>query len=183
MITTRYRQFADWFENHFNRPDFSIVLLAKFIAAALVVTVISDAPESWGFGYYFAKAGVGILALSTIFLPVRAAMILLLVLVISGRDFDTEVTASIWQSNVGFIRPSWIVFALVGVQLIKVRREIAIPRFSRYMIGWFAIVPVAAGLFYGDIGGERTLDQWVVDLKMPVMLLSVFILAGSILRR
>jgi len=63
-----------------------------------------------------------------VFLPVRGAVVIFLLLLIVGRDFDTEATASIWQLNIGPIRPSWIVFTLLAIQFVKLRDSITVPR-------------------------------------------------------
>jgi len=183
MFTKRYSEFSHWTDLHLGRPKLSIEMLLKFAGLALVMAVIADVPEWWGIGYFAAKSVTWILVAAAIFLPVRPATVLLLLLTVVGRDFDTDSTASIWNLNVGLIRPSWIVFGLVAVQLFKLRRAVHVPRYVRYSGVWFATVPVIAGLAYGGITGEHSVEQWIIDLKMPLMLLGAFVLVASVLRQ
>ena len=167
---------ADWFETHFGSSQLSVSLIGKFIAVGMLLVVVSDVPSKWDIVFPIARLIIGVLIFAIIFLPVRPAAIILLLLLVAGRDFDIHPAASMWQMNISFIRPSWIVFGLIAVQLFKLRHSFEIPHFVRYLGGWFLIVPVVTGLFYGEITGGVALQQWIVDLKFPMMLFGVFLL-------
>ena len=118
----------DWFETHFGSSQLSLSLIGKFIAVGVLLVLISDVPVSWDVAFYFARLVIGVLIVAIIFLPIRPAMVMLLMLLVVGRDFDTQPTASIWQLNIGFVRPSWIVFGLMAIQVFKLRQSVAIPK-------------------------------------------------------
>jgi hypothetical protein len=172
----------EWFADHFGSDQISLPLIGKIAAVGILLAVISDIPASWDVAYYFARILVVVAIIAVVLLPVRAALTLLLILLVVGRDFDTEATASMWQLDVGPIRPSWIVFSLLAAQLFKLRDSIVIPKYLMYAIGWFAIVPLVAGLLYGGITDDHAIQQWVIDLKFPMMLFGVLILFISYLR-
>ena len=166
----------DWFETHFGSSQLSLSLIGKFIAVGVLLVLISDVPVSWDVAFYFARLVIGVLIVAIIFLPIRPAMVMLLMLLVVGRDFDTQPTASIWQLNIGFVRPSWIVFGLMAIQVFKLRQSVAIPKGIRYLMVWFATVPLLVGLLYGGITDDHAIEQWIVDLKFPMMLFGALLL-------
>jgi hypothetical protein len=171
-----------WFENHFGSSHLSLVLLSKFIAVGVLLVAISDVPVSWNIAFSIARLVIGVLIVAIIVLPIRPALVLFTLLLVAGRDFDTQATASIWQLNIGFVRPSWIVFGLMAIQLYKLRRSFAVPRFIKYSMVWFATVPLIAGLLYGGIADDHAIREWIIDLKFPMVFFGIFVLYSIFLK-
>lgn len=174
--------------------------VVQFFAYGLVLAIISDVPITWGVYFYLARLALAGLLLSTIFMPLRHGLLLLLILSIVGQDIVSSgiliadddfgyATASIWQLKWGFINPSWIIFTCLFVQLLRIGKLTNPPLLKR-AIFWFATVPVFTGIIYGILYGgfsrsfiTYTGIEAVTDIKFSVMLIASTILFLSIFKK
>lgn len=165
--------------------------IATYFGIGVVAVVVCDIPDYLGSLYLVARTIVGLALLASVFLPVRKALPVLLVLAIVGKDIvvpgdvhESQVfnTASVWQMRFGPLNPSWIMFALVAIQALKVRVLIfTLP--VKLALAWFITVPLITGITYGDFAYSHSANEFIIDLKFGMMLLASLIMFQSALRR
>jgi hypothetical protein len=172
--------------------DVSGRLIGEFFFIGIVLVVLSDVPNSLGLAYRAAQLVLGVLLMTSFVLPSNRAILLLFLLAVTGQDIvgtadsfadDSYATASIWQFNFGPVRPSWLIFACVTYQLVRVGK-LAAPLHVRMAMFWLASVPVITGLFYGGIASDLSQSEEIVkDLKFGFMLVASLLLFLTLLRR
>lgn len=174
-------------------PELKTMQIFIFAILGVLVGLLSDVSSTQGKMYFLAK---GILATGlfiSIFSPVRFGIIIFLILSIVGTDisqsslemleFGAISKASIWNLNVGFVRPSWIIAAVCLLHIIKVGR-LQFDKNVTYAIVWFLSVPLIAGFFYGFINNSPVArTQTIVDIKFGIMLLISIVLFRSVLTK
>ncbi len=157
---------------------------------AFLLCLLGDAPSNNPIYYSIGVGGLLVCYILIVVLPLRMAVPLLLMLALTGRDiFTTSLyqetvisCASIWQMRFGFIRPSWVTFALILVQLIKLR-VLYISKPVKLLLLWFATVPVVTGWLYGGFEGYGAMTEVIIDLKFGLMLLASLVLFSTYFRR
>jgi hypothetical protein len=159
--------------------------ILKSFGLGLLLVALSDIPNSLGPLHLAAQVLLGALLITATFLPAGKGLPLLLMLALAGPDIvgsgdygsdASYSTASIWQINLGPIRPSWIIFLCVSIQLVRLRK-LAIPPIAWLAIIWFVTVPFITGLAYGGFFSEAANTEEVVkDLKFGFMLVASLIL-------
>ncbi len=165
--------------------------ILTYFAIGVVAVAVCDIPDYLGSLFLIARTAVGLGLVACVFLPVNKALPLLLILAIVGKDIvvpgdvhESQVfnTASVWQLKFGPLNPSWIMFALVAIQAIKVRVLIlTLP--VKVALVWFLTVPLVAGIAYGDFVYSHSAREFIIDLKFGMMLLASLITFQSALRR
>lgn len=171
----------NWTYAPFQATQLSLRLLLSFIAIGLVFVAVADVPNT-SFLFEIARFIVISAAIAIVFLPIRYSVPLLVLMLITGRDIDAQATASIWNFSVGFANPSWFVFLLVAAQLFKLRKSLKIPLFLKVAIVWFTVIPVLMGIIFGDLNGSFAAAEWIVDLKLPMLIFGMFILISTFIR-
>lgn len=162
--------------------------IIRFFVFSLALVLVSDVPNNWGGLYNSACVIVGFLLFAVLVLPVRPALILLLLLAVAGKDIissgamDMYSTASIWHMQLGPIRPSWIMFGCLLLQFLKFQK-ISVPLLIKLAILWCLTVPIVTGMIYGGIFADYASIEAVTDLKIFLMLLPSTILFLSLYRR
>ena len=157
---------------------------------AFLLCLLGDAPSNNPVYYSIGVAGLLVCYILIVVLPLRLAVPLLLMLALTGRDIfttslyqDTVIScASIWQMRFGFIRPSWVTFALILLQLIKLR-VLHIDKPVKLLLLWFATIPVFTGWLYGGFEGYGAMTEVIIDLKFGLMLLASLVLFSTYFRR
>ena len=170
--------------------DISVRSLLRYLACGLALVALSDVPNNWAAFFLLAQAILAFLLFLTLLLPIRPAIILLLMLAIAGQDIvssgNTSLnysTASIWQLHVGPLNPSMIVFGVLFWRLFKIRKKTDLPPFVKWLILWLATVPVIAGLIYGGFFSGHAGVEVPQDLRFFLMPITTLILFLSILKR
>jgi hypothetical protein len=171
---------------HLEWPQIGRSVLGKFLLA-LPLTLLCDVPNTLEILFVVAKALVCVLLTLVLVLPLRSALPILVLLAVVGRDAadiavnssaDEASLPSIWLLYLGFIKPSWIIFGCLFVQIAKLTyREF--PAYSKPALLWFLSVPIITGYLYGGFGGPESNIEVLVDLKFPIMLLGSLLLFAS----
>jgi len=171
--------------------DLSGRKIVKFFILSLILVLISDISTNFGFIYYCSQFILVLLLLAVFFLPLRPALVLLLLLTITGKDIvsslgsaslgTTYATSSIWQLQLGVIRPSWIMFACIFTKLVQIK-VVTVSKPSKCAVLWFATVPIIAGIIHGGFCSPHASAEVVIDIKFPLMLLGSTILFYSAFR-
>lgn len=161
----------------------------RYVIAAGAAVAVSSIPSTWDVPFLIANIILIGLLCSTIFLPVKNSLSIILVLGAAGQDIVSQgidstgfSTSSIWQLNIGFVRPSWIIFALLAIQLFKLfllRKRIVAPDYFKVLLYWFLSVPVITSVLYGGLTSEYAYTEVIQDLKFPIMLLLSFVLYAT----
>lgn len=172
---------TNWINTTFQAKYLSLRLLLSFTVIGLAFAVVADVPESSS-AFPLARVVMIAAAISIVFLPIRYSVPLLMLMFITGRDIDTETTASIWNLSVGFANPSWFVFLLIAAQLYKLRKSLRFPLFLKVSIAFFAVVPLVTTIIYGQLTETGALTETIVDLKLPMMLLGMYMLVSAFIR-
>ena len=176
----------DAFQEH---DSFRLLLRLFFLGSVLVL--LSDIPSSYGAWFYLAKALLVGALIVIVLVRADYGIILLTALAVSGRDivssYETElVSASIWQTNVGIIKPSWIFFVLLLVILLKSLRKnegrLFVPRYLKLPIIWFLIVPLLMGGIYGGLMTQYATVEVVKDIKLPLMLFLTILVVSQVVK-
>ncbi len=171
--------------------DVSVRSVIFFFCCGLALVFVSDVPNIWGGYFVVARVSLAVLLFITLLLPIRPAILLMLLLALAGQDIVSSgnvsatdldySTASIWQMGLGPLNPSMIITALLIWRLSRIRKKI-IPSFVKWAFLWFVTVPVIAGLVYGGMYSEHAGVQVAQDLKFVIMLLTSIVLFLSVMR-
>lgn len=169
-----------------SRGFFNLSLRAFLFALPLVIA--SDMPSTTGWMFVVCTGITASLLLFSLLLPPQKALLVILVTALAGRDinlggYETDIEiASVWANYIGPLKPSWIIFTIVFLQILRLKK-LFVPRVVSWAIVWFASVPFLAGLFYGGLTGPHAGIQAIVDFKVPMMLLSSLVLYLSVIKR
>ena len=167
------------------KTDISTKNILFYFLIGFVLVAISDVPGDWRVLYYVARGFLCFLLFSTFVIPVRPAVLLLLVIAIAGQDIVSSgdliesnieyFTASLWQLHIGPINASAIFFVCLLWQLWRIN-GITTPPVVRRALIWFSTVPVITGFFYGGFFSEHAGIEAIVDIKLALMLMASTIL-------
>ncbi|MFC1692645.1 hypothetical protein ACFL1R_03985 [Candidatus Latescibacterota bacterium] len=164
--------------------------ILQYFILGLVFALIADIPSSFNTIYLLAKVILYSLLFATLLLSTRRALVFLLMIAVVGQDIiqtGTEVESgafymsSIWQGQIGPLRPSWIIMVYCLLLLFKS------PIFFRdrpviYASLWFVTVPIITCFLYGGFTTEFASTHIVIDLKFPLMLITSLLIYRSYLK-
>ena len=160
----------------------------RYFAIGCVLSFFSDVPSGVGGAYLVSKFFLYAILVVSLFLPIRKGLIILLVVAVVGQDLIQTSTesekygafaiASVWNGGIGGASAGLIMifycFMLFLKSKIYFRDKIIV-----WAVRWYSTVPLITGFAYGGIGSGVSWTEMIIDLKIPIFLLTSTLLYRS----
>jgi hypothetical protein len=190
-------EYTDYLDDYQIEPDNYEAIKVKagpivfFFILGLVFSSLSGVRDTSGPIFLVARWTLAGLLIVSVIMPMRMGLPLFFLLILSGADltqgasekeaFGMYNIASVWRLYLGPVRPSWIMFAYVLIQLVKMMTP-ALDRRVKKVAIWFCTVPVITGFIYdGYFTPVRSI--WVAaDVRFGLMLIMCIVLFHTFLR-
>lgn len=157
-----------------------------------IASILSDIPSTSGVVYLAAKLTLAALVFVSFAAPGRWGIIIFMIVLLAGKDisqtasemkeFGKFTTASIWNLDIGPIRPSWLMAGGTIIHIIKVA-YIKMEKNVKIALLWFATVPILTMLLYKNYATQVARFEVISDIKVGMMLLLSIILFTSFMSR
>ncbi|MCK4913353.1 MAG: hypothetical protein KAS69_02000 [Planctomycetes bacterium] len=167
-------------------------LIFTIIILATISAVLSDIPSTQGGIYLAAKIMLAAFVFISFAAPGRWGILIFMIVLLTGKDISQAAgemkllgeftTASVWNLNIGPIRPSWLMATGTIIHIIKMER-IKMKTNIKIAMLWFATVPLLTMLLYRNYTEYSAKFEIINDIKVGVMLLLSIILFSSFLSK
>lgn len=164
----------------------------RYFAMSIALALLSDVPSTFGAGYLASKVFLYAVLVGSLFYSVRHGLVLLLLISVAAQDinqsvseaeiYGTTLMASVWQGGLGPLRPSWFIMAYCLALLLKTRVALVWDRPVLYAACWCMTIPIATGILYGGFATPFAATNVIVDMKLPLMLISSILLYRTSLK-
>ena len=170
----------------------SLIAVARYFLLGLALACLADIRSTLPVWHALSRALLMSLLFGALLLPLRRALAFLLLVAVVCPDIVQSASqvaeygafsvASPWQTSIGPLRPSWLIFAYCLVLLVRCGTCLC-DRVVFVAALWFGTVPFVTGALYGGFSTPVASIHIPVDVKIPFLLLVAVVLFRSYMGR